>query len=694
MFSGITITYSWWWIVVGVLTGLVYASILYLKNSGLKFSSGVKTLLFVLRFLAVSLLAFLLLSPYVKTKSKSLEKPLIIVGADNSLSMVLTPDSNFYKRKFPVKFGKLIDALKSDYETEVFLFGDKVKPLDKLSFPDKHSDYSSFFDFVKNNYRGMNVGAVVLLGDGIYNRGADPYYSADNLNVPVYTIALGDTNVYSDIKINDVRYNEIVYLKDKFPVEVNVTADKLKGKTATLKILSFGKEVYKKSFFINSDDFNKSFKAMIPADKEGKQAVKISLSTFENELNKTNNSRTVYVNIYKVKSRILIAAAAPHPDISAVKQSLTGYRNYEVDVKTYPVNIKNIKDYDIVIFDQLPAVKRNDKSFVKSVIENKIPALFILGRETSVDDLNEMDVGLKIKGGHGFEMAQPVVNPVFSLFDYPQEFANLMEKFPPLNVIFGNYLPPPGTKIFAYQKINNLETDIPLIMFYRLPSAKYGVVAGEGLWLWRMHNFMLAGNFEAFNAFIGKTVQYLISRENKRHLLISTNDKFEAGDRIVFRATLYNESWETVNNVPLNMVIKNKNGEVYKFEFTPYDNGYNLDAGELPPGIYYFEAKAKVGDKIYTDKGEFIVERSTLESIDLKANHNLLYRISSSTGGKMLFPENMNDLPEIIKNNTDIKTIAVYNYRITGLTDIILIAMIILFLLSLEWFLRKYFGSY
>ncbi len=39
----------------------------------------------------------------------------------------------------------------------------------------------------------MNLGAVVLAGDGIYNQGVEPLFAASGLSVPIYTIALGDT---------------------------------------------------------------------------------------------------------------------------------------------------------------------------------------------------------------------------------------------------------------------------------------------------------------------------------------------------------------------------------------------------------------------------------------------------------------------------------------------------------------------
>lgn len=91
-----------WFIVFCLLLGALYAWLLYRNDGKLKsISSTLVKGLIVLRFTVVSLLAFLLLSPLIKTVTRTIEKPLIIIAQDASQSILIGKDSGFYKSEFP-----------------------------------------------------------------------------------------------------------------------------------------------------------------------------------------------------------------------------------------------------------------------------------------------------------------------------------------------------------------------------------------------------------------------------------------------------------------------------------------------------------------------------------------------------------------------------------------------------------------
>jgi hypothetical protein len=625
-----------------------------------------------------------------------LEKPLLVVGIDNSRSMVLTPDSSFVKGEFTREIEGMVKTLRKDYKTDVYLFGDGIENSSDVppGFSMNYSDYSAFLRYVRSNYKGLNLGAVILAGDGIYNRGTDPAFLASALPWPVYTIAVGDTSVHRDLKINDVRYNEIVYLNDDFPLEVYVSAVKLKGEKAVIRVDAFGKKAFEKHFVIGKDDLDKKFRFKIPAKEKGKHRIKISLTVFDGELNKQNNTKSVYVTVLDTRKKILIVADAPHPDISAVRQSLEHYRNYEVKVEFAGDLRSSPLDFNLIVLHQLPSVKNSIQPFLDELKKNKIPVLFILGRRSSVDKFNKISEGFQIKGAHGFEEAQPLVNNLFSFFSYSKEHALTMEKFPPLTVPFGNYILPSFSQTFAFQKINNIETDIPLILFYPTTDTKYGVISGEGVWLWRMHNYLLTGNFNAVESFLGKAVQYLLAREDKRHFRVFADESFDPGDKIILKAQLYNDAWEMTNHPDVELVLTNEKGEKFRYSFNKYEDYYLLNIDNLDPGVYRYDASVKLGNTSYSDKGEFVVKSVSIESMNLKADHKVLFDLASKTGGKMLYPDQTGELPAMLKAGDNLKTRIVYSYRTEGLNNLPLVFLLILFLLSLEWFLRKYFGSY
>ena len=694
MISELYSTYSWWWLAAVVAGGLLYALLLYFKNPASRLSVKISVALFVLRFLSTSILLFLLLSPFIKTRLKIKEKPIVVVGIDNSQSIVLSPDSAFYKTRFKKDVANLVNALKEDYQTDIYLFGDKTRTGNNLDFTDTKSDYTSFFKTIKEYYRGLNVGAIVLAGDGLYNRGSDPAYGTSDISWPVYTIALGDTNTYSDLKINDVRFNKMVYLNDRFPVEININAEKLPGKKAVLKVSAFGKTLEQKSFLIRGNTFSKTFRILIPATEKGKHRVILSLTTFDNELNKQNNRKSIFVNVLDSRQKILIVAAAPHPDVSAIKQSLTEFRDYKVEVQYVKKLTAKPDDYDLVILYQIPCLKHNPAAWLKKLQNKMIPRLYILGKLSNLSEFNNLGSGLQVIGAHNTELSQPIVNRMFNLFTFGKEQATTLELLPPLTTPFGNYKPAESAQIFAHQKINNLDTDIPLMLFYEKEGVKDAIIAGEGVWLWRMHNYLQNSSFDAIESLLGKTVQYLTAREDKRHLKVISKEEYLPGDKVKLEAELYNDSWELINNSESSLWLTNEQGKQFKYSFSPYEEHYRLSLENLEPGVYRYTAKAMVGDKKYSNKGEFVVNTISEESRKLQADYSLMYRLASENRGMMIYPGQMDSLPEMIQKNQNVKSRIVYSYRTRGVNDIWYIMALILFLLSLEWFLRKYFGSY
>ena len=77
---------NWWMIIPVLTTALVYAVVMYYRHPRLKLSPTLKRFLFVLRFAAVALIAFLLLAPHLIQTKKVVEQPMVIIAQDNSAS--------------------------------------------------------------------------------------------------------------------------------------------------------------------------------------------------------------------------------------------------------------------------------------------------------------------------------------------------------------------------------------------------------------------------------------------------------------------------------------------------------------------------------------------------------------------------------------------------------------------------------
>ena len=96
--------YPAWFILFCIALALLITGILYFKNQREEFPQTTVIWLSVLRFLAVFIISFLLLSPLVKNEFRKEEKPMLIFAQDNSGSVVIGEDSSFYRNEFPEGF--------------------------------------------------------------------------------------------------------------------------------------------------------------------------------------------------------------------------------------------------------------------------------------------------------------------------------------------------------------------------------------------------------------------------------------------------------------------------------------------------------------------------------------------------------------------------------------------------------------
>jgi hypothetical protein len=292
------------------------------------------------------------------------------------------------------------------------------------------------------------------------------------------------------------------------------------------------------------------------------------------------------------------------------------------------------------------------------------------------------------------EEVQPKFDSNFSLFVLSDETKKIIEASPPLVSPFGNTELTPSIQNLAFQNIRNIQTNKSLLAFGTNKGRKTGFIIGEGLWRWRLYDFETNGNHEAFNELIQKIIQYLALRENEDNFNVYYPALFQETDNIEFTAELYNDSYELVNMPDVNILIKNDSQKEFKYLFDRTNDYYTLNAGNLEPGDYTFEADTKLGLQNYTEKGSFSIVKNELETQNNQANFGVLYQLSEQTGGKFFPYKNYGTLLDTIRKN---KQIVVLQHQQTSHDEWINLKFLFFLLIGMlgtEWFFRKYWGIY
>ena len=644
----------------------------------------------ILRFLIVTLISFLLLSPLIRTIKRTVEKPVIVIAQDNSESLIAGNDSSFYKKEYKKNLEKLINELTDKYDVRTYSFADKIKEVttfDSLNFKDKQTNISALFDELDTRYSNQNLGAIILASDGLYNSGANPLYVSDKLKIPIYTIALGDTTIKKDVILLKTEHNRIVYLGNDFPIEVVVHAKQLKGKTSTLTISKGGNTLFSKPVNFNSDAFIITIPVVLQAKEAGLQHYKVMLSPLPEEMTLANNMNDVFIDVLDARQKIVILADAPHPDIAALKSTIEKNQNYEVESYLLADFNKPLKKYDLVILYQLPST-RNQIQSIKNELNAAVVPYWIF---TGANQVLKED--LTVTETQRTNECEPVLEPSFPLFTLSDELRQGISNFPVVTCPFGNVGTTPNN-VLLYQQIGSVQTKNPLLYFNATTENKIAVFTGEGLWRWKLQDFAMHGNHALTDELITKIVQYLSIKTDKSFFRVKGKTNFPENEPLEFEAEVYNQSYELINTPDVMMSILDSKGKKFPFAFSKTSNAYRLNAGVFPVGEYTYEAQVKVGEKLYTQKGSFSVSALQLELTNTVADHQLLYNLSKRHNGEMLYAGEVSKLAEKLSTREDVKSVSYTEKKLDDLLNLKWIFFLLLTLLSIEWFIRKRNGAY
>ena len=431
----ITTEYSSWYIIgCAVLAGL-YTFFLYWKNKkNADVSKTIVRFLSALRFVTVFILAFLLLNPMIQKWITKTDSPVIVIAQDVSASILNNKDSLYYQTDYLNELENLNQKISENFEVVFMPFGGEVlSDSTSLSFSEKRTSFSKVFDEIEARYAGDNIGAVILASDGLFNNGANPKYYNFRDSYPIYTLGLGDSSIKSDIGIANLRSNEIVYLGNDFPVEVNINAQKLIGEKAELTISRNGKILHTRTLEINTDNafFTKQF--LLTANDEGTQRYKIKVTTFENELNTINNSREVLIDVIDNRDKVLLLCSAPHPDVAAIRAVLEAKENVELNVAFISELDNVLSSYNLIIAHGFG--DQNNMPIWQKVWDTKVPLWAIVNSTTSWAGLNRFKPSFSLSGNSNKTNAMtPGINPNFSFFRLSGATLEFLEDCPPLTL--------------------------------------------------------------------------------------------------------------------------------------------------------------------------------------------------------------------------------------------------------------------
>lgn len=659
-----------------VSAGIAFYQYLYKANN----KSSLHLLLAFLRFLSIFLVLILLINPIISKKTYETQKTPLPLVVDNSLSVEFLNQDK--KAKELITLFTSNDKLKEKYDLQLFSFDQDFNSDNDINFKGKQSNIFKVFENLKQLFRTQNH-PVVLLSDGNQTEGNDYVYNVPQ-NANVFPIILGDTIEHLDLKINQVNANKYAFLKNKFPVEIFTNFTGNKSVNATLSIQENNETFFKQNISFSSNKKSEVVSVLLNADRVGVHTYKAVISSGENEKNKFNNSKNFAVEIIDQRTEVAIISNIVHPDLGALKRSIESNAQRKVTIAK-PNEIKELNKFNVLIFYQ------PDTNF-KNVFEQnknlKINSFIITGLNTDFNFLSRFDTPFDFKMSNQKEDFSADFNGNFNVFAI-ENFG--FEQFPPLDNPFGTIIPKSNVNTLLQSRIRTVKTENPLLTFVETEGNRNAYLFGENSWKWRLESYLKDKSFEKYDLFIDKVIQYLASNSQKKNLVVTHENFYNSGETISISAQYFNKNYEFDENAQLTIQLKHKQTNSVKlYDFVKGSNDFSVLFDDLNSGDYSFVVKEKQSNSQYI--GRFHIVDFDAEKQFVNADVSRLKQLAENTQGKAYFPSKVDDLIKFLENNENYKPIQKEIIKKSPLIDWIWGLIILVILLSTEWFVRKYNG--
>ncbi|WP_234859171.1 VWA domain-containing protein [Aquimarina aquimarini] len=626
-------------------------------------------------------LLVLLINPTFKQNIYFEEKPALVVAVDNSSSIkYLKKDKEIKQFVNEISLHK---ELNNRFNVVYYSFSDKLKDSLHFSFDQKQTNISKALDELNQVYKNT-IAPTLLLTDGNQTYGTDYQFSTKGYKQVVYPVISGDTIAVEDTRIQQLNVNRYAYLKNKFPIETILTYSGNQDITRLFQIKSGNSTIFSQPISFSKENNSNVVNFTLPANRVGVNQYVAILSPLDNEKNTINNSKTFAVEVIDQKTNVLLISDMVHPDLGAIKKSIESNERRSITISK-PSENKDFNDYQLIILYQPNT--RYKKVYEKLNLEKK-NYLTIIGSKTDWVFLNTIQNKYTQEITRQTEYYVPRFNNNYAAF--LQDDIGFTS-YPPLIGNFGELKIHANHDPLLYRTIGTIHTEDALLATIEQNGIREAVLFGEGIWRWRAQNYINTQTFKDFDEFFGKLVQYLASNKRKSRLNTISESFYYGNASIVIKAEYFTKNYEFDKRGSLKIIIKNK--ETKATQTIPMllkNNSYEVDISNLGAGDY--EYTVAVSGEHITRSGSFAILEYDVEQQFLNADVTKLQQVATNTSGKSYFLNQKEALIKELIENQRYQTIQKSKENVVSLIDWKYLLLIVLLLLTIEWFARKYNG--
>lgn len=670
----------------------IAAAFLYYRNPSPPVSAGIRRFLTVLRASAFALLFLALAEPALNLVMSAARASRTVVLLDTSSSMDQAAD--------PVRKRDALDALgavrsRIGSRGLYLAFDSRIRSLTagEPSFDGAATDIAAA---LKSAGTEKDVSEIVLIGDGRWNLGEDPSSVVLPDPIPVHTVLAGSRPSAPDIILRSVSAATVGRDGSILPLEITVAASGRSSGTVPVDVSERGRTIVSGKVALAEDGVSR-LSLGLPLRGTGEHVFTVSVSPPFAERTE-NNVRSFAVRVLKSRFAVLLVAPTPSPDFAFVRRAIESDSSFTVRTVVFTgmsgpdaAFPELLEPFDaVIVFDGGGGMLTPERARLLGSWLSKGKGLWMLGSTPPPADSRIEDIlpavfdraaGAASSGG-ALALTEDGRSHFLTSAAVDRDIWNLL---PPSS--WTVVKPSPGGRVLAVITGSSRKGDLPpAIVAGASGKGRTTVVPLSGIWRWRlmMEGAGKGGGF--FDSFVRGTVRWLTSENEASPLVVSTDaGSYLSGQDVRFEARVFDTVFTPLSGAEVTLAVDNNPALKMVLEET----GPGLYTGSLrsiPPGNHTFSAAASVEGRRYAGtSGTFAVERFSLEILDPSPDPVSMAAVAAATGGIAVTAAGIDSVLSRIAP----RTVTEREERVHRPALNPLMPSLIVFLLAVEWFIRK-----
>ena len=730
-------------ILIALLVG-IFIYFIYIRPRW-KLDRGTTAALVALRAALLALMIVLLLRPVVVVSSVIPRSSYIAVVVDDSLSMKLPDVPGGSTRLDTIKQALLnensgkpsfLSRLEEKFKTNLYGFAgalSAVKDGNDLNGNGHSSDLAGALDETIKRSSGMPLSAVVIASDGASNVPRDLAATLRELrarDISVFTVGVGNTTRPMDAELTRVNMPRRVLVGSRLNIEAFVALTGYGATRVLLAIREDGRAVKTEEFSFRGNDTQAVNLEIVPTTP-GIHRYTVEITPLDSELTVENNKQDALVEVIQGPMRILYVEGEPRWELGKIRESLLpneknitlvclqrtgenkfyrqGVGNQTELVSGFPKTEEELFAYDALIIGSVEAgfFSADELRNIEAFVARRGGGLLALGgrlafdggkyKGTTLEELLPVSLtGNPIDDANSFlPVYKPQLtaagqnHPITRLNDDHGQNQKSWNELPPISVsevLMG--VKPGASVLLEAKKVDGSSSQlVPLLIQQRYGRGQTLALTASDTWRWRMR---MDSKSTAHETFWRQMLRYLVSGTPLQTEVTSEQDVYALDDTVRIVADIRDKKYNAVTDARATARVTKPSGVNVEvpLKFTTL-NGVNTYDGEFKVdelGQHKIELVGSSGTLGQLNaKSDLLVSDLNREFYGAAQNSDLLKRVATETGGKYYTPSEAQKLLDDLTYRQ-----SPYSERVTkDLWDMPINFMLIVGLLSAEWFLRK-----